>query len=103
MLFAAYFAIVFRRHLEQFVAAVSDDDAALVAQGLHLCGGGGFEIHSDLQAAEGFFEHAHGKLFVAAVGADFRHDKSLLALPFQRAAETFFAQAATELVASKVR
>ena len=46
-----------------------------------------------LQAAQGFFEHLHGDVFVAAVGADFGHEEGLVAFAFQGDAEFFFADA----------
>ena len=36
MLFAADFAVIQGRHLEQFEAAVGGEEAALIAQGLHF-------------------------------------------------------------------
>ncbi len=57
MLFAADFAVVLGRHLEQFEAAVGGEEAALVAQGLHFGGGERLEIHRDFQI---LIEDLHG-------------------------------------------
>jgi len=45
-----------------------------------------------LQAAERFFEHPHGNLFVATMGADFGHHERLIPLASQRFAEALFAE-----------
>src|SRR5579863_4995899 len=47
MLLAAYFAVVLGRHFEEFKAAVSGEDAALVAQRLHRPGIERLEIYCD--------------------------------------------------------
>jgi hypothetical protein len=39
MLFAANFAVVFGGHLKKFKAAIGCEKAALIAEGLHFCGG----------------------------------------------------------------
>src|ERR1700722_8679210 len=46
-----------------------------------------------LQASQRFFQHAHGDLFVAAVGADLGHDEGLIALALERLADALFAEA----------
>jgi hypothetical protein len=47
-----------------------------------------------LEAIERFLEHPHGERFVAAVRADFGHQKNAIATAFERAAEPLFGLAA---------
>ena len=44
-----------------------------------------------LQSPQRFFQLLHGHIFAASVSADFGHDHGLVALPFQRGAQHFFA------------